>query len=433
MILVDRALERRHTDRDPIRIGLIGAGYMGRAITRQIHQAMIGMDVVAISNRTVAHARSAFEGAGVDDVEEVATDDELDRARRAGRHVVTDDPILLCHARDIDVVVEATGEVEFAAHTVTEAIDHRKHVVLVNAELDATLGPILKHRADQNGVVFTNADGDEPGVTMNLFRFVETIGYRPVMAGNIKGFLNHHRNPDTQRGFAEEHGQRARMVTSFADGTKLAMEGAVLANGTGLRIGTRGMDGHKCDHVRDVLQLYSPQELLDGGRIDYVLGAEPGSGGFVIGYDDDPVRRPYMEYFKMGDGPLYVFHRPFHLTHLEAPLSIARAVLFGDATITPKGAPVADVVTVAKRDLGAGEVLDGLGGFTCYGVVDNASTTVAENLLPMGLSEGCRLVRDVAADRPITYGDVVLPAGRLADRLRAEQHEHFGLPQPSLS
>jgi predicted homoserine dehydrogenase-like protein len=432
MIIVDKALERRQLDGNPVRIGLVGAGYMGRGIALQIQQSMIGMDVVAISNRTLAEAERAYREAGVDDAEHVTSQDELERAHAAGHRVVTNDPQLLCRASRIDVVVEVTGEVDTAAHVVLAAIEHHKHVVLVNAELDATVGPILKWYADRAGVVITNADGDEPGVTMNLYRFVKSIGYRPVMAGNVKGFLNHHRNPDTQRGFAEQHGQRAKMVTSFADGTKLAMEAAVLANGTGLRIGTRGMDGHKCGHVMDVLDRYSIDDLLDGGRVDYLLGAEPGSGGFVVGYNDHPEKQKYMKYFKMGDGPLYVFYRPFHLTHLEAPLSIARAVLFADATIAPQGGPVADVLTVTKRDLSAGEVLDGIGGFTCYGVIDNAETTHVQNLLPMGLADGCRLVRDIAADQPITYADVELPHGRLADRLRAEQQERFGMPQPAL-
>ena len=430
MIIVDRALEQRHAEGNPIRIGLVGAGYMGRAIVAQIQQSMVGMDVVAISNRTVTEGERAYREAGIDDAEHVTDGEELERARAAGHHVFTDDPLLLCHAPDVEVIVEVTGEVEVAAHTVVTAIDNGKHVVLVNAELDATIGPILKRRADDRGVVITNADGDEPGVTMNLFRFVKAIGYRPLMAGNVKGFLDNHRNPDTQRGFAEQHGQRPKMVTSFADGTKLAMEGTVLANGTGLRIGSRGMDGHKCDHVENVLDLYSPQDLLDGPRVEYVLGAEPGSGGFVVGYNDDPAKQAYMSYFKMGDGPLYVFYRPFHLTHLETPLSIARAALFGDATIAPARGPVADVLTMSKRDLSAGEELDGIGGFTCYGVIDNADTTTAENALPMGLSEACRLVRDVGADQPITYADVELPAGRLADQLRAEQLSQFGLPTP---
>jgi predicted homoserine dehydrogenase-like protein len=430
MIIVDEALQRRHDDNNPIRIGLIGAGFMGRGITLQILGSMVGMDVVAISNRTVEEGERAFREAGVDNAEHVTTQEDLDRAVASGHRVFTDDPIMLCRAADIDAIIELTGEVDFAAHVVMAALENSKHVVLLNAELDATIGPILKRYADRAGVVLTNADGDEPGVTMNLFRFVRAIGYRPVMAGNVKGFLDNHRNPDTQRGFAEQHGQRPKMVTSFADGTKLAMEGAVLANGTGLGIGTRGMDGHKCDHVRDVLDLYSVEDLLDRPRVDYVLGAEPGSGGFVVGYNDHPEKQKYMKYFKMGDGPLYLFYRPFHLTHLEAPLSVARAVLFSDATITPRGGPVADVLATTKKDLASGDVLDGIGGFTCYGVIDNVATTTAQGLLPMGLAEGCRMVRDVPADQPITYADVELPEGRLADRLRTEQLEYFGLPAP---
>jgi predicted homoserine dehydrogenase-like protein len=432
MIIVDEALQRRHEDGNPIKIGLVGAGFMGRGITLQILGSMVGMDVVAISNRTIEEGERAFREAGADDAEHVTSQQDLDHAIAAGRRVFTDDPFLLCRAADIDAIVEVTGEVDAAAHVVMTALEHSKHVILVNAELDATIGPILKRYADRAGVVLTNADGDEPGVTMNLFRFVRAIGYRPLMAGNVKGFLDNHRNPDTQRGFAEQHGQRPKMVTSFADGTKLAMEAAVLCNGTGMPVRTRGMDGHRCEHVKDVLDLYSPDDLLDHGLVDYVLGAEPGSGGFVVGYNDHPEKQKYMKYFKMGDGPLYLFYRPFHLTHLETPLSVARAVLFSDATITPRGAPVADVLTTAKQDLAVGDVLDGIGGFTCYGVIDNAATTTAEGLLPMGLADGCRMVRDVPVDQPITYADVELPHGRLADKLRAEQHEHFGLAQPGI-
>jgi predicted homoserine dehydrogenase-like protein len=261
---------------------------------------------------------------------------------------------------------------------------------------------------------------------MNMFRFVQTIGYQPVLAGNVKGFLDHHRNPDTQKGFADAHGQRPFMVTSFADGTKLSLEAAVLANATGFKVRRRGMEGPKLPHVRDLLDRYDPKELLDQGLVEYVLGAEPGSGAFVVGYNDDPMLMPYMSYFKLGDGPLYMFYRPFHLTHLEAPLSVARAVLFGDATIAPMGGPVCEVATIAKRDLEAGEELDGIGGYTCYGLIDNIEDTRRDDILPIGLAAGARLTRPVAQDQPVTYADVTMPEGRLVDELRAQQADHFG-------
>jgi predicted homoserine dehydrogenase-like protein len=427
MFIVDTALERRQQDGNPIRIGMVGAGYMGQGMAAVIERNMVGMRVVAIANRSVENAQRAFLDAGVPDCSEVTDQDALDQVLARGGRAVTSDPLLLCRAPDIEAIIECTGEVEHGAHTVTEAIANRKHVMLMNAELDATVGPILKVLADHAGVVVTNADGDEPSVAMNMFRFVKSIGYRPVLAGNVKGFLDHHRNPDTQKGFADAHGQRPFMVTSFADGTKLSLEATTLANATGFKVTKPGMEGRRLDHVRDLLGCYDPKELLDQGVVDYVLGAEPGSGAFVIGYNDDPQLMPYMSYFKMGDGPLYMFYRPFHLTHLEAPLSVARAVLFGDASIAPAGPPVCEVATIAKRDMEAGEELDGIGGYTCYGLIDNIENTRRDNALPIGLAAGARLTRPVGKDQPISQSDVVLPAGRLIDKLRAEQAAHFGL------
>jgi predicted homoserine dehydrogenase-like protein len=217
------------------------------------------------------------------------------------------------------------------------------------------------------------------------------------------------------------------MVTSFADGTKLSLEATTLANATGFKVTKPGMEGRRLGHVRDLLDCYDPRQLLQQGVIDYVLGAEPGSGAFVIGYNDDPQLMPYMSYFKMGEGPLYMFYRPFHLTHLEAPLSVARAVLFSDASIAPLGAPVCEVATIAKRDMEVGEELDGIGGFDCYGLIENVENTRRYDALPIGLAAGARLTRPVAQDQPIRADDVALPAGRLVDKLRAEQAAHFWL------
>jgi predicted homoserine dehydrogenase-like protein len=305
------------------------------------------------------------------------------------------------------------------------AIDGGKHIVLMNAEVDSTVGPILKVRADRQGVIYTYTDGDEPGVAMNLFRFVDSIGYQPVMLGQIKGFLDRYRNPDTQREFAERHGQKAQMVASFADGSKLAIEATIMGNATGFVPAKRGMHGHRCAHVKDLLQHFTETDFRGGGLVDYVLGAEPHTGAFVIGYNDNPVKRGYMEYFKFGPGPLYMFYTPYHLAHLQLPHSVARAALFSDATLAPRGAPACDAVSLAKRDLRAGETLDGMGGFACYGMVDSWAASRSADALPIALSGGCRLLRDVPRDSVIRYADVELPPGRLCDRLRAEQTEYF--------
>ncbi|HID63288.1 MAG TPA: NAD(P)-dependent oxidoreductase [Anaerolineae bacterium] len=425
MIIIDRALEKRHQEGNPIRVAMVGAGYMGRGIALQIITATVGMDLVAISNRTLSGAERAYSQAGVESVKTVETVAQLEEAIAQGQYAITDDALLLCQAEGIDAVIEVTGTIEFGAHVVLKAIENGKHVILMNAELDATLGPILKVYADRAGVVITNSDGDQPGVIMNLYRFVKAIGCKPVLAGNIKGLHDPYRTPETQRGYAAKYHQKPQMVTSFADGTKISMEMAVVANATGFKVGTRGMYGPHCAHVNDALTLFPMGQLLHGGLVDYVVGAKPTPGVFVLGYNDHPIQQLYMKYYKMGDGPLYVFYTPYHLCHLEVPLTVARAVLFQDAAVAPIAGPVCEVITTAKRDLKAGEVLDGLGGFTCYGLLENSEVCQAENLLPMGLSPGCRLKRDVPRDQVITYADVELPAGRLCDKLQAEQNAYF--------
>jgi predicted homoserine dehydrogenase-like protein len=307
----------------------------------------------------------------------------------------------------------------------TSAIDHKKHVVLANAELDSTLGPILKRRASAAGVVISNMDGDEPGVAMNLVRYARSIGLTPVAAGNIKGMLDPYRTPETQREFAEKYGQTPAIVCSFADGTKMAMEGVILCNSSGFRVGKRGMHGPKCAHVNEIGQRLPLEQLLNGGLVDFALGAAPNTGAWIVVHEPNPEKRKTLAYLKMGEGPLYVLYTPYHLPHIQIASTIARAALAGDPTTSPIGAPVAEVCTVAKRDLKAGDVLDGVGGFMTYGAIDNADSFFADDILAMGLSEGAKLLRDIPKDQPITVKDVQLPAGRHCDVLRAEQLAAF--------
>ena len=215
------------------------------------------------------------------------------------------------------------------------------------------------------------------------------------------------------------------MVTSFADGTKISFEMAIVANATGLRAGKRGMYGPKCSHVIEAPKLFPQEQLLNGGLVDYVLGAEPSPGIFVLGYSDIPIQKHFFKYLKMGEGPIYTFYRPFHLCSFEVPLTAARVAILKDPAITPAGKPVCDVITVAKRDLQAGEILDGIGGFTCYGMLENADIVHRQNLLPMGVSADCKLKYNIPKDQPITYDDVILPDNRLSDKLRAEQNVYF--------
>ena len=425
MIIVDKALEERERQGNPIRVGLVGAGYMGRGITLDILTTVPGMRLVAIANRTLSQAVRAYNEAGVDDVVTVDSASALEDAIAGKRYAVTEDALLLCRAGNIDAIVDATGEIETGAQVSTAAIATGKHITLMNAELDATIGPMLKVHADRAGVVITYTDGDEPGVAMNLYRTVKMLGSRPVLMGQIKGFLNRYRNPETQQGFAAQHKQKPAMVASFADGSKLCLESTIMANATGFTVGKRGMFGPQCGHIKEMLTHFTAEQL-GNGWVDYALGAsDPSTGAFVIGHNDHPIKRQYMSYFKMGDGPLYLFYTPFHLPHLQLPLSVARAVLFKDATLAPQGKPVCDTLAVAKKDLKAGEVLDGMGGFTCYGLIDTYEVCQAANYLPMALSQDCRLKRDIPKDTPISYADIDLPIGRLCDKIRAEQTAYF--------
>jgi len=403
---VDTALRERAAKGEPIRVGIVGAGATGRAIALQMATPPAGIRLAAISNRTIATGERSFREAGVNEWARASSASEAEKAIVSGKPVLTDDASVLTDCNAIDIIVEVTGTIDAGAHVAMRAFDQGKPVVLVNAELDSLLGPILKTKADAAGVVLTHTDGDEPGVAMTLVRYVRTLGLRVVAAGNIKGMVDYYRTPATQQKFAEAHDQDVRKVTSFADATKLSMETTVLANATGFHCGKRGMHGPACAKVQDLAGLLPPEQMLATGIVDYSVGAAPHTGGFVVIHEPNKLKQVQLAYYKMGDGPFYVLHTPFHLPHLQIMSTIGRAVALKDATVAPLGGPVTEVVAVAKRDLKKGEVLDGIGGFCSYGLIENTAVARASNALPIGLSEGCKLIRDVPKDATISADDV---------------------------
>lgn len=429
MFIVDKELERLSHSGRPIRVGMIGAGFMAAGIARQLIHYGTGFRLVAIANRNVEGARDVYRASGVDDVAQVASAAAVDACIAKGVPAITDDAMTICDAKAVDVVVEVTGAIEFGAQVALRAIGNHKHIVIMNAELDGTLGPILKTYADREGVVFTNTEGDQPGVILNLYRWVKGLGIRPVLCGNIKGLHDPYRNPTTQEGFAKKWGMKAPMVTSFADGTKISFENAIVANATGMKVAKRGMHGPTVTAgtpIQQAVDWYPQSELLEGpGIVDYCVGAMPNPGVFVLGTTADSVEKHYLSLYKMGDGPLYCFYWPYHLCHFEVPTTIARAFIFNDAVIAPIGGPQVDVIAAAKRELKAGEVIDGLGHYMTYGLCENSDVVYQQRLLPIGLAEGCRLKRDVARDQVLTYADVEVPSGRIADKLRSEQDATF--------
>jgi len=427
MIIVDNALQALAAKETPIRVAIVGAGFMSQGLTNQIAHSVPGMRIVAISNRKINRALDVFHYSGFDDVVVADRQQQLDDAISANRPTVTEDALLLARSGLIDVLVDATGSVEFGAHVVLEAFKHGKDVVLMNAEIDATIGPILQIYAKKYGVILSACDGDEPGVQMNLYRWVKGLGLIPRVIGNIKGLQDPYRNPTTQKDFANRWQQNPAMVTSFADGTKISCEQTIVANATGFKVKSRGMS-RGLEYRGDIMQigkLYDIDELRElGGVVDYVVGT-PLTKVYVLAEHTDPKQQRYLNLYKMGEGPLYSFFIPYHLVHFEVPNAIARVALFRDALAPPIGGPVVEVCAVAKRDLKAGEILDDYGMYMTYGEAVNVEEMSAHQYLPEGLVEGCKLTRDVKKDAVLSYSDVELPPGRLADRLRAEQYRHF--------
>lgn len=427
MIIVDKALQAREAENRPIRVAMVGAGFMGQGLTNQITNSVPGMRMVAVQNRNIERAFHVYKYSGLDNIVEATTQTQVDAAIVAGKPVVTQDAFLLARSEHVDIVVDVTGSVEFGAHVVLEAFKHGKDVLLVNAELDGTIGPILQTYAKKYGVIMSACEGDEPGLQVNLYRWVKGLGLIPRVIGNVKGLQDRYRNPTTQKGFAEQWGQNPAMVTSFADGTKISFEQSIAANAAGFSVLNRGMSRgveYKGD-VMDIGKLYDIDQLREvGGVVDYVVGT-PHTKIYCLAEHPDPKQQHYLKLYKMGDGPLYPFFVPYHLVHFEIHNAIARVVLFRDEVAPPLAGPFVEVCAVAKRDLKAGETLDEYGMYMTYGEAVNVDEMSSQHYLPEGLVEGCILKKDIKKDAVLCYEDVILPAGRLADRLRAEQYRHF--------
>ena len=403
MGIVEDYLRRRER---PIEVGVVGAGFMARGLIRHLTTSVPGMRVAAVCCR-----------------DPVA----LERAVGAGSWAVTEDVESLTGSPRIDVLVDVTGAVEYGAHVALTAIRDGKSLVSLNAEVDATVGPILDVLARDAGVARSIADGDQPGVQLRLAEFAARVGLVPRLMGNVKGLHDVRRNPTTQRAFAETWGQRPTMVTSFADGTKVNFEQCLVANALGFGVQATGMRGADFDgHVDELVSHYDLDELRAlPGAVDYVVGARPGPGVFCLAEASDTAQREYLKLFKLGPGPLYCLYRPYHLCHLEVPTTIAATVGFG-ATLGPTPAttgrrPTVEVAAFAKVAVPAGTRLDGCGGYLTYGQAVNAEEFRRAGLLPMGVAEGCLALREIPMDRPLSYDDVELPAGRVVDSLRERQ------------
>ncbi|MEM7146174.1 MAG: homoserine dehydrogenase [Verrucomicrobiota bacterium] len=425
------ALKQREAEGNPIRVGLIGAGAMGIGIAWQVARTP-GMELIFIGDLKREASEKAVKAAG-GIVKEVT--DFHDASRREGEILVTDDANRLMMADNdlgLDVLVESSNTIGAAARYCLTAIERKAHVVLMNAEVDLALGPYLHEVAAKQEVVVTSDAGDQHGVLARMIDEIDMWGFDLVQAGNIKGFLDRHQ---TAAGLVEEAAKRNLdpvQCCAYTDGTKLNIEMALLSNGRNLPPFVDGMEGPSAKRVEDVLGLFDFDAYGDVGRVDYILGAEPGGGVYVVGRCDDETQVPYLNYYKLaGQGAYWLFYRPYHLCHLETTRAIALAVLYGQSVLTPKYGRVADVYAYAKSDIEAGrEVRHGIGGDEFYGLIRPVPEAELDKGVPIALLEGERemrpkLLRGVAKDQAISSDDIEIPDTYLA-RLFQEQKELLG-------
>jgi predicted homoserine dehydrogenase-like protein len=424
-------LEMKAAQGNPIRVGVSGAGWIGSGFVAQVSHIK-GMVVNVLADPEIKAAINSFIAAGIpkERIIEADTPGKAMDALRSGKYVATGAYSLAAQLEDVDIVADVTPSPASGAETAYSCIQHHKDVVMVNIEADVTVGRILKKLAREAGILYTVSSGDEPGCLMELYDFVTTLGYQPIVIGKGKNNpLNPLATPDTVAESARKANKDPYQVASYVDGTKTMFEMTCAANATGCLPMKRGMVGPEAT-LENVSKIFALQE--DGGIVefpgcvDFVQGNSMAGGVFVTVRIDDQRIQADLEYLKVGKGKYYTFFRPYHLWFLEAPISVARAHLYKRTTLVPLDWPVAEVMTVAKRNLKAGELLDDFGGYTFYGVMDKAEIASGLGALPVGLAPGAKLKKAVAEGQVITWNDAELDETKMVVKLRRMQ-DHITL------
>jgi predicted homoserine dehydrogenase-like protein len=409
-------------ERGIIRVGLVGAGFMGRGIVEVLEQTP-GIEVAAIADVNVEAAFRCFEEVGVSAVREITRVDERVKTGPSSKRVVCSDHRIVTGLEGIDMVIEATGIPEVGAQTAYEAIMGGKHVGMLNVETDVTVGHYLASLAAERGLVYTVCAGDEPAALKELCDFARVCGFTIVAAGKGKNNpLDREATPDNLSARAESLGLNPSMLTEFVDGSKTMVEMACVANGVGLAVDQRNMHGPEA-HVGELVEIFRLRDqggiLAPEGVVDYTIG-DLAPGVFVVVTHEGVIANQTLRYLKVGAGPHYLLHRPYHLTNLEVPDSVGWAVLHGKATLAANRPPVTEVITVAKRDLRRGDIIDRLGGHTVYGGIENATEARRERLLPLGLAVGATVREEVEKGAALTYEQVELRPSSLLEYRKAQ-------------
>ncbi len=421
-----RLLEEENKE---IRVSLVGAGLMGKGMVSQM-MLMRGMKPALVISRNIKDATEAYKLAGVKDEDIVIcnTIEEIDKNIENNKYVASSRTDLASKSSLIDVVVDATGVPNTGAEIALDAIMNKKHMVMVNIEADVTVGPILAKLAKSAGVVYTGTAGDEPGSVKEIYDFADALGFEIIAIGKGKNNpIDYTATPDKLKEKAEKKNLNPVILTSFVDGTNTMIEMAAMSNATGLIPDIVGSHGVTCE-VKDLPKVFNTKEeggiLNKKGVVDYVHGIAPGV--FAVVSTDLPQVKDEMKYLSMGDGPNYVLYRPYHLTSLETPITVARAYFYNEPTIAPKGKPVAEVVAMAKRDLKKGEYLDGIGRYTILGKIDTYENAKDKNLVPIGLIDSnTKVLKDIKKGEFITRDMIELNTDSMIYKLRQIQDGVF--------
>lgn len=423
MQLLDH-LRQREAQNRRIRVGLVGCGQEGSGMVHVTHQ-MAGMETCAIADLDLTRPLKTLQALGIHESDICVTDnvDKAEDALRKGCYVVTQDALLLPKLPSLDALVEATGVTEVGAQVAWHSILAKKHMIMLNVETDVTVGLILSSMAEKIGCVYTASTGDEPGVCKQLYDFASILGFEVVCLGKGKNnVIDFYANPDSARAEAESKNMNPKMLAAFKDGTKTMVELAAMANATGLVPDVPGAHGARVD-VADLNKVFVPKAdggiLSRRGCVDYSVG-KVAPGVFAIVTSDDPHIRADLKFYSMGDGPYYTLYRPFHLCSIETPQAVAEAVVYGESVLKPRSM-VAELVAVAKRDLKAGQKVDGIGGFDFFSRIYTAAEAKAVHGIPMGLTPGGRVLQDIRRDELLTAENFAPDTTSLVYKLRQLQ------------
>jgi len=406
-------MEKAGVPQSNVSIAIIGMGAMGKGLFYQTFVTP-GITCTAVSDINITKAIRFAEELGVNYII-VESASQLQSAISSNKLAITQNSLLLAEAEKVDLVIESSSSITEACQYCILALETGKHLVMMNAEADLIFGPYLLELAEKKKVVYTSIDGDQHGVIRHLIEQTRYWGFQLVMAGNIKGFLDRYSDPTKIIPEADKRNLDYKMAAAMADGTKLNIEMALLANAYGMETKIPGMYGPPARDVKEVFDLFDLNKLWNNKKpfVDYILGAQPDGGVFVVSHCDHPYQRAMMKYYKMGDGPFYIFYRPYHLCHVEGLEWVLNAVHKRESLLKPEHGFKSNVYSYAKKDLKKEEVLDGIGGYTCYGLIENCLENTDIPGLPICLTRDVRLKSAIKKDQKILMSDIVYDPERL--------------------